>query len=182
MRTLRPTTTCLTLALTACIVGTGTGCAYRTPEVHVPAALPTGIFAGDVDVDVHLDHHRADAATTADVTSWMGKMLPKKAGSQPAHVWVRVDADEMASMGNGWEACNVACLFPVLLGMNVGHQTVRVQVVIETGGRLFKGFGGADKWGSLWAMPLKRALAVALDRALTSAASSPPEMLPQTKI
>jgi hypothetical protein len=46
---------------------------------------------------------------------------------------------------------------------------VTVNVSFESGGRVFKGTGAADEHGSLYSSAYKRALRVALDRALADA-------------
>jgi len=60
-------------------------------------------------------------------------------------------------------------IWPMLGGMVTEREHVGVDVVVTSHGRLLRGHGEADKQGSIYAPAQKRALAVALNRAIRDA-------------
>ncbi|CAN5913625.1 hypothetical protein BH11MYX4_BH11MYX4_62170 [soil metagenome] len=158
-----------------------TGCAYRTPAAHLPAALPA-VAPGALDVsDVTVVDANGpiDDATVAGVREEAAAILVKAAkervgpaagGGAVVHAHVTLEERrnfvESALRQDGIAAFG---LWPVPLGMVIGQQRLTVDVEVERNGRTFRGHGSAEKMGSIYAPARRRALAVALDRALADA-------------
>ena len=157
------------------VLALGAGCAFRTATVHVPAPIPA-MAAGQLATDVTVTGAEpVDDAVAGEVRAKTTRMMRKAASEHgaPGHVQVSVDlarrVDYLSFLHrDGMAAAFLA--FPLLAGMVLDHETIGVDVTVESGGRTFTGHGEGDKDGSLYASGLKRALAVALDRALADAA------------
>ena len=161
------------------------GCAFRTPTPHVPAAI-----AGDAPppadlkvavVDVVARSGKIDAETAGAVRAQTAKILADAArksatGDGPAEVRVTVSLGEHVDYADHSMKQDGIAVFPWLLmwpaGVKFERQELAVDVVIVRGGRTFIGHGEADKEGSIYARARKRALAVAIDRALADAAAT----------
>ena len=154
------------------------GCAYRTPETHIPGALGGRAKAVELTLVDSEGREIAGEASTqvrADADAILARASRGRFGPD-AVVHARVELgfryDLMPTVGR----CGLSCApvaFPVLAGMDMEEQALAVDVVVEAGGRTFLGHGEADKGGSLYARARRRALAVALDRALADAARAP---------
>ena len=161
------------------------GCAFRTPTPHVPAAI-----AGDAPppanlkvaaVDVVARSGKIDVETAAAVRAQTAKILADAArksatGDGLAEVRVTVSLGEHVDYADHSMKQDGIAVFGWLLmlpaGVKFERQELAVDVVIARDGRTFTGHGEADKEGSIYARARKRALAVALDRALADAAAT----------
>ena len=147
-----------------------TGCAYRTPEVHVPGALASAPVASS-DVTVVDARTAIDDATVDAVRADTTKLLAHTSGVVHAHV-VLEDQNRFADRAMKQDGIAVFGLWPVLIGMVYEAETIGVDVNVETNGRTFHGHGRAEKAGGLYAHARHRALAAALDLALADAGAS----------
>jgi hypothetical protein len=122
-----------------------------------------------------------DDATVAGVRAEAAQILAKAARARPApaaeggavvHAHVTLEQHEHffenALRQDGFA---IFGMWPVPLGMVVDRQKLSVDVEVERNGRTFRGHGTAEKDGSIYAPARRRALAVALDRALADATS-----------
>jgi hypothetical protein len=159
------------------------GCAYQTPAAHIPAGMPaiapSTLEVSDVTV---IDAKRPiDDETVAGVRRDTAAILQKAAkergalarpGSTVVHAHVTLEEDvDFADRALKQDGIAIFGLWPVLLGMKHERQKLSVDVEVETNGHLYKGHGTADKGGGLYSRARRRALAVALDRALADAAA-----------
>ena len=154
------------------------GCAYRTPETRVPDTFGGRARAVEVTL-VDAEGREIAGESSTQVRADADAILARAGRGQfgpDAVVHARVELgfryDLMRTVGR----CGLSCApvaFPVLAGMDMEEEARVVDVVVEAGGRTFVGHGEADKGGSLYARARKRALAVALDRALADAARTP---------
>ncbi len=153
------------------LLALATGCAYRTPNVALPPEVPA-IEQTAVSVEAK---DELDAETIAELRGKTEQLLARASRSRTGHarVCVRVvvekDTDALtdAMHTDGMAAMAVPAL---LLGTSFQRARVAVDVAVETeDGRMLRGRGEAEKDGSLYAAARKRALAVALDRALADA-------------
>jgi hypothetical protein len=152
------------------------GCAYQTPPVRAPARMSAGpLEAADVQVA------DADGAATAElaadvraeVAAMLARAVPPEAGAPtPVSVRVRILRDVPV----GQEAMRqdgMAAIF-LIPGIPFGQvdrdARVEVEVSYEIHGRMHTGHAVAARQGSIYAPARRRALAVALDRALARAA------------
>lgn len=145
-----------------------TGCAYRTPDVHVPSALATApTLERDItviDARTAIDDHTVDEVR-AEATS-----LLAHTGGAVVHAQVVLeDHRNYADHAINEDGIAVFGLWPVAFGMTYESEKVDVDVDVEANGRVFHGHGEAEKDGSLYAHARRRALAAAFDRALASA-------------
>jgi hypothetical protein len=173
------------------LVGTHAfGCAYRTPSVNVPAGLhavaPEGFdLAAVTVVSSKADVTLLGTHVPADVAKEVGELLAPSArvrASTAGAAKIRVDVDlgraddfiEEAGHDDGCGAMGVIIAAPA--GATIENDRVAVDVTVEAGGKTLHGHGEAGKDGSVYAHARRRALAVALDRALAQAAgaSRPP--------
>jgi hypothetical protein len=165
------------------------GCAYRTPAVHLPAAIPP-VAPGALDVTevtVVADGDDVDPEDAADVREWTAALLAKAANERgaahpagaaggPARVHVHVELVSsrpgfFLGILKGGPLTGMIALPGWLLGGEIVRERLRVGVTLETGGRTFTGEAWGDKAGSLYVPARRRALAIALDRALAAAAA-----------
>lgn len=161
------------------------GCAFRTPTPHVPmeiagdAAPPARFDVAEVKVVARSG--TIDAETAAEVRAQTKKILgdaARKSSTGGGSSWVRVrvelgdyiDYASRAMNTDGMAVLPYALLAPA--GVTFDRQVLSVDLTITRGGRTFVGHGSADKRGSIYAPARKRALAVALDQALASAAAT----------
>jgi hypothetical protein len=158
------------------------GCAFRTPTPNVPP-----VIAGSASPPAHLrvsevtvvsDEGNVDPETVGAVRDQTVKILADAArksstGGGSANVRVRVHLGEYTdSVETAMHVDGLAVIgyFMAPAGLTFERQKLSVDVAIERGGRAFTGHGEADKEGSIYARARKRALAVALDEALSDAA------------
>jgi hypothetical protein len=151
-----------------------TGCAYRTPNVALPPEVPS-VEEAAVSVEGADD---LDPDTVSDLESKTRQLLARASRRRApdsrharvcVHVVVEKDVDALSNAmhTDGMAAMAVPAL---LLGTTFQWAHVDVELAIETDdGRVLYGRGEAEKNGSLYAAARKRALAVALDRALADA-------------
>jgi hypothetical protein len=174
------------LQLLAILSLAAAGCAFRTPETNLPSAIagdgpgPARLEVSSIDVgaiagtvDAWTDNQVRDATSAILYRSARDSFL----GDGPARVRVAVllggsisDFPDTKEWGRG-----VMLLLPAfavcLTGITYERQALSVSVSVTRGRRSFTGSGAAWRDGSLYAPALKRALAVALDRALSDAAA-----------
>ena len=148
----------------------GVGCAFRTPAVHVPEAMPP-VTAGALDVSVTVVGAYDIARVRRHTTELLARAAAsdRREGGGPAIVHVRVAIEPHPSMSLE-RAYLPLVLWMLPFGFVTTHERVAIDVIVQAGEHRFTGRGTADVWGSLYSPPLRRALAVALDRALASAA------------
>lgn len=147
---------------------TSGACSYRTPTVRVPSELPSTTTASELTVSV-TERGQAHELSDYDLNramSWTNEILRDEGTHPPGRTAVRIDIEDRVA----WmQYCGPMCLVPVLAGVNAGRVTLSVELDVDAGGRRYRGRGHATRSGSLYANAFKRALAVALDRALADA-------------
>jgi hypothetical protein len=157
------------------------GCAYRTPAAHLPPAIPA-IAPGALDVsDVTVVDARGpiDDETVAHVQRDTAAILVRAANERVgpaagggAVVHAHVTLEERANfLDNAMREDGFAVMgiLPVPFGIKYEQAKLSVDVEVERNGQIFRGHGTAEKMGGIYARARRRALAVALDRALASA-------------
>jgi hypothetical protein len=154
----------------ALLVTAAAGCAYRTPAVHAPPVLP-GFEVSDVTV---FDH--AGAGDEEKVRERTFDLLRHAAKPGAARASVRVSIayhdPNIYSRSLAQDGCAAMGMVGVPVGQIIDRESVVVDVsIVETDGRVHRGWAVADKHGSLYAPASKRALASALDKALADAAT-----------
>ena len=158
-----------------------TGCAYQTPAAHLPPAVP-GIAPGALDVsDVTVVDARRpiDDATVARVQHDTAAILvraaservgPAAGGGAVVHAHVTIEQEdnflENAMRTDGFAAMSIVTL---PFGIKYEQAKLSVDVEVERNGQILRGHGSAEKMGGIYAPARRRALAVALDRALAAA-------------
>ncbi|MDI3288562.1 hypothetical protein [Polyangium sp. 15x6] len=158
------------------------GCAYRAPPTHVPPSL--AFSAADLDVDeIVIVDHDPTRETQSPADTWQDtvQILGKAARSGPAtagraRVRVRIDLERRSSIYDAMRKDGIAFMgmLGALFGLVIDNEKLSVDVTVERDGRTFKGHGSAEKLGSMYAPARRRALAVALDRALADASTKGP--------
>lgn len=159
----------------------GSGCAYQTPAAHLPASV-SGIAPGALDVsDVTVVDARRpiDDATVEGVRRETAAILveaanarigPAAGGGAVVHAHVTIEQEDnfldRAMREDGLAAFSVVTL---PLGMKYEQARLSVDVEVERNGQTLRGHGTAEKMGGIYAHARRRALAVALDRALAAA-------------
>jgi len=164
-------------------LGAATGCAYQTPSAHIPAAMPA-IAPSSLDVTevtVVDATHGIDDETAVGVRRDTTAILVKAAQERgalaaPGHTLVRahVTLEERRNFAEDalrQDGIAIFGLWPLAFGMVNAQQKLSVDLDVETNGRVFHGHGTAEKAGSFYSPARRRALAVALDRALADAAA-----------
>lgn len=165
------------IAITRCI-----DCTYATPSVHMPDALPNfsaeGLTLGDVKVVNN--GKEVPPVVTAHVREATREILAKAADDRDeagrAKIDVSVDLQEdkdlFAHVGQQDGCAALPLPFLVLGGVKTESAKLTVDVTVRARGRTFQGHGVGHKEGSIYIAARRRALAVALDRALSDAAAS----------
>jgi hypothetical protein len=139
-----------------------TGCAFRTATVALPEPLAVthvAVRAGSNEEDTQAAYERTR------------KMLRTKKHPE-AQASVSVDLGTTDDYLSFLRQDGIALWFliwPMLGGMVTHREHVGVDVVVTSHGRLLRGHGEAEKQGSIYAPAQKRALAVALGRAIRDA-------------
>jgi hypothetical protein len=118
-----------------------------------------------------------DPEADADVRVKTAKILAdaarkSRSGDGPAVVRVKVSLGEYVN-DSGRYVAEMALGFWLLAapaGLTYDRQALSVDLAVTRGGRTFSGHGEAESRGGLYAPARKRALALALDRALADAA------------
>jgi hypothetical protein len=167
----------------AVVAALSAGCAFRTPTPNLPESL-AGTRNGPAQLDVTEvavadSTGELDAETRAAVRAQTVKILEDAArksetGGAPAVVRVSVVLDEHKDYAASAMATDGFAVFAWFLlapaGVTFDRQSLSVEVEVDSEGRRFVGSGRADMEGSIYAPARKRALAVALSRALADAA------------
>lgn len=148
-------------------------CAYRTPEVHVPASLP-GFEVSEVTVSDERD--AVDGDVEAELRSRTTQTLARAARPGAAKASVRValvdHESNVYAPAMARDGCAAFGMIGVPAGQIIDRDTIVVDVsIVEPDGRIHRGWAIAEKMGSLYAPAPRRALAAALDRALANAAN-----------
>jgi hypothetical protein len=135
-----------------------TGCAYRTPVVHVPDARALDI------AEVRVNGEIVDPAGVQ-------AMVAQKRGDEVTRVRASVDDYEnWTDAALRHDGLAILGMWPILFGMTYETEKVSVDVEIAArDGRTLVGHATVEKAGSLFAKAHRRALAAALDRALGAA-------------
>ena len=127
------------------------------------------------------DPTRVDTHTPADLWQDTVQILGKAARARPAasgraRVRVRIDLERRSSIYDAMRKDGIAfvALLGAPLGLVIDNEKLSVDLTVESAGRTFTGHGAAEKLGSLYAPARRRALAVALDRALADASTKRP--------
>lgn len=139
-----------------------TGCAFRTASVSAPEPLRL------THVEVRSRSYDEDVQAAYDRTA---RMLRTSKRPQ-AEASVAVDLGKTDDYLSFLHQDGIALWFliwPMLGGMVTEREHVGVDVVVTSHGRLLRGHGEAEKEGSIYAPAQKRALALALGRALRDA-------------
>jgi hypothetical protein len=166
------------------------GCTYATSAVHVPESLP-GFGAGELalgNVDVIRSKGDIDARTAGDVCGEVEDILGRAVQSHAAtaagdsgarvDVSVRIDGqDDFIADAGYYDGCGA---MPLLIfapgGTMTENDRVSVSLVVRSRAGVYEGHGFGDRNGSLYVGARRRALAVALDRALADAAAHGPRV------
>lgn len=170
-------------SLPALVAVFSAGCAFRTPTPELPEEL-AGSRRGPAQLDVTEvavadSAGEVDAETKAAVRAQTVKILQDAArksstGGASALVRVSVVLDEHQDYAASAMATDGLAVFAWFLlapaGVTFDRQSLSVEVEVDSEGRRFVGSGRADMEGSVYAPARKRALAVALSRALADAA------------
>jgi hypothetical protein len=173
------------LCVSVAAILAGAGCAFHTPVPEIPEALagdhagPAHVRLAEVSVagaaaDEDVDEETVEAVRTetAEVLADAARTSTRGDGPTTMRVRVRlgeyVDGLERAMHQDGIAA---VALVAVPMGITYEKQKVAVDVTVEHGGRTYEGHGDAEKAGGMYSSARRRALAVALDRALADAAS-----------
>jgi hypothetical protein len=169
------------LAIAAALVTRG--CAFRTPTPDVPTTIggdgPGPADFRVADVAVTSPAGPVDPETTEAVRKQTRKILAdtarhSHAGDGPTTVRVRVELgayDNSMDRALAQDGCAMLGYAAYPAGATFEEQKLSVDLTLERAGHAFEGHGSADKDGSIYAPARKRALAVAIDRALTDAAT-----------
>jgi len=139
-----------------------TGCAFRSATVAAPEPLHV------THVAVRAGSNREDTQAAYERTR---KML-KTSKRAEAEASVAVDLGKTNDYLGFLSQDGIALWFlvwPMLGGMVTEREHVGVDVVVTSHGRLLRGHGEAEKEGSIYAPAQKRALALALGRAIRDA-------------
>ncbi len=158
----------------------GIGCTYATPKVDVPAQVPAfspcqlelaEVTVKNKDKAVPSEVTHYVHAATRDILAEASRARGGGAGAAKlrVHVDLEDEVDYMATVGAHDGCAAVPLLVAAPAGANIESSKLSVDVDLEAGGRRFQGHGEADKAGSLYVDARRRALAVALDRALADA-------------
>jgi hypothetical protein len=162
-----------------------TGCAFRTPTPNLPPAIvgygrpPAQIEVASVDVASTkgpLDPVVADEVRTRTMKILSDAARKSRSGDGPAVVHVKVSLGEYRN-DVGKYLANMSIGFWLLgapAGLTYDKQSLSVDLDVTRNGRSFAGHGEGECWGGLYAPARKRAIAVALDRALANAAGRTP--------
>lgn len=168
-------------AAAAAVTGSAsTGCVYRTPKAHLPASLPS-VAASELciagitveDAEGPLDPQK-EAAVQGEAGSILTKAIQSRGGEAgPGRVSAHVRLGVTGSIDDSVRKDGIAAMAYLYapFGLVIERQEVDVDVTLQTRGRSFTGHGHADRLGSIYAHARRRALAVALDRALADAST-----------
>jgi hypothetical protein len=164
----------------------GSGCAYRTHEAHIPSSIapspgaPVVLEVERIEVDDpegssrSRSLHGADASTEAAIRAEAIEILkaaePRNSSGAPAHVRAHVTLGESGGIDDAIHKDGLAVVGYLYapFGVVIDRQALRVDVTVESNGRTFAGHGEASLFGSIYAHARRRALALALDRALAA--------------
>ncbi|MCA9592369.1 MAG: hypothetical protein KC776_03635 [Myxococcales bacterium] len=155
------------------------GCTYATPKVHAPersAQLSkhrlelTEVTVVNNGVEVPKEIAAYVHEATQEI---LEDAAPPHPGSRAAKMSVHVDLkDEQnyPAIVGAHDGCGaVPLLVAAPAGVKLESAKLSVDVAVETDGKRLRGHGEAEKEGSLYVDARRRALAVALDRALADA-------------
>jgi len=149
------------------------GCAYQTRPPNAPerVPLPAEVAPADLTID---GKGEVSPETAEDVRVELGKVLSAaharggRAGRLEVHVALEGRRDAYDAIRT--DGLAVIGLFPAPFGMVTEHEWLSVDVVVTTpSGERLVGHGAADATGGLWAPARRKALALALERALVDA-------------
>jgi hypothetical protein len=157
------------------------GCAFQTPTPNLPPAIagegrpPAQLEVASVDVvstKGTLDPEVAGEVRARTAKIFADAARKSRSGDGAAVVRVKVSLGEYVD-DTGRYIANMALGFWLLAapaGLAYDRQALSVDLTVTRGGRTFSGHGEAESRGGLYAPARKRALALALDRALADAA------------
>lgn len=152
------------------------GCAYRTRPANVPEDLTLPAAASDVTVTVRSGARAVDADVEASVRAETERAVRDATTKRPraGHLDVAVELELSASAYDAIRRDGLAVvgLAPAPLGMVIDRERLQLEVTFEDGtGRVRRGHGAADVTGGIYAPARRKALALALERALVDAAT-----------
>src|SRR5580765_2727326 len=138
-----------------------TGCAFRSATVAVPEPLRVTHVAvrGDSELETKEAYERTRRMLRTSMHTEAEASVAVDLGKRDDHL-AFLSHDGIALWFLIW---------PILGGMVTEREHVGVDVVVTSHGRLLRGHGDGEKEGSIYAPAQKRALAVALGRALRDA-------------
>ena len=155
-----------------------TGCAFRTPKVVMPASIPA-IAAAELDVaDVTFTDPEgaSDPETTAAARCDITSILIRAAKARPATTGaarfrVRVVLQDRHDIYDSMRVDGLAVIGFLFapFGMVLEREHLSVELTLESGGQTLVGHGSANESGSIYVSARRKALAIALRRALTDA-------------
>lgn len=152
------------------------GCAYRTRPTNVPEGLTLPAAASDVSVTVRSGAASVDADEEASVRAETERVVRDATTRRPraGHLNVVVDLQLRATAYDVIRRDGLAVigLAPAPLGMITERERLGLEVTFtDEGGRVHRGRGAADVTGGIYAPARRKALALALERALVDAAT-----------
>jgi hypothetical protein len=180
VRSIQPPWPLILLAGSAVAAPTA-GCAYSTPTTWVPPSVPS--YAG-VDVDasevvVEDPDENLDADAALEVRRALAEILTdsrqEKHATGPARFRARVKLETkgLAALTEGPQLIYAPFLFLfVPFGLTLWHAWASIDLTVETGQATYRGTGSGDAGGSIYASATRRALALALQEALTNSGAS----------
>ena len=185
----------LTLLGSLLLASSTAACVYRTPQAHVPESIP--VFSA-IDVEgstaevttveglaLQPDAEQKIRRDLAEALASAGKRRRAAPGDEQAgergkarfHAHVHVQEEIPWDAAINKDGIAVVSLLAFPFGIINTRERLTVDVTVQSGGWSFTGHGAADKFGSIYSPALKRALAVALDRALADASTHGGERL-----
>jgi hypothetical protein len=144
----------------------GTACAYRIPDVHVPADFSSAVVDASV---VYANGQDVEPDVQADYRREIQDLLKASGGPRVASVHARVVIRSYSSV---FQFGPIAVLyFPFMFaGAQTHFGTISIDLTVESEGQVFEGHGEASDGGGIYASPRRRVLAIALDQALAALA------------
>ncbi len=148
-------------------------CAYQTRAPNVPERVPLPAEVAPADLTIE-GPGAVSPETADDVRAELGRVLraSNARGGRSGRLSVRVALEGRRDAYDAIRTDGLAVigLFPAPFGMVTEREWLSVDVTVTTpdGARL-TGHGAADVTGGLWAPARRKALALALERALVDA-------------
>jgi hypothetical protein len=146
------------------------GCAYQTRTPNVLCAVPVPASAEITVID---EVRPLDAATEGDVRREAAWILARtrSPGASTGRMRARVVLEDRRDVYDAMREDGFAFvgLLPAPLGLVTGRERLAIDVVVETDDAVYEGRGEAEQVGGIYAPARRKALALALERALVDA-------------